>query len=227
MEQPACNGRCLGWLSVSLIDHYVGDKPSMALAVENKVANFFIKTINSATQKVDKVKTCSKVAKHKQFLESFIFRISVGFSSFLFFCSSATLETINIWNASIYNLHLPFFVDFSVDGWLRWKMMLQPFLTWIGSSYLIFPPLCWLEDWILWSCFSFDFSRLSLLFPINFFGLELLRQFFSLLWLTHEIYNEITRKERRSRKASSSFFPMEGRGINGINSPSFLPENSQ
>ena len=91
MEQPACNGRCLGWLSVSLIDHYVGDKPSMALAVENKVANFFIKTINSATQKVDKVRTCSKakVAKHKQFLESFIFRISVGFSSllfFLFFC---------------------------------------------------------------------------------------------------------------------------------------------
>ena len=88
MEQPACNGRCLGWLSVSLIDHYVGDKPSMALAVENKVANFFIKTINSATQKVDKVKTCSKVAKHKQFLESFIFRICWIFFSliFLFFC---------------------------------------------------------------------------------------------------------------------------------------------
>ena len=74
MEQPACNGRCLGWLSVSLIDHYVGDKPSMALAVENKVANFFIKTINSATQKVDKVKSCSKarVAKHKQYSESLL-----------------------------------------------------------------------------------------------------------------------------------------------------------
>ena len=214
MEQPACNGRCLGWLSVSLIDHYVGDKPSMALAVENKVANFFIKTINSATQKVDKVKTCcSSINVAKQFLKSFEFEKHLFWIFFsLFFCSSATLETINIWNASISTIYIsPFLWILSVDGCLRWKMML-PFLTWIGSSYLIFPPLCWLEDWILWSCFSFDFSRLSLLFPINFFGLELLRQFFSLLWLTHEIYNEITRKERRSRKASSTHFSQWRKG---------------
>ena len=168
MEQPACNGRCLGWLSVSLIDHYVRDKPSMALAVENKVANFFIKTINSATQKVDKVRTCSKVAKHKQFLESFIFRISVGFS-FLIFCSSATLETINIWNASIYNLHLPFFCGFFC-GWL----------TEMKDDVAAIPDMN--------RKFLFDFSTIMLAWRLNSLKLLLLRLFSSEFAFSNQLF---------------------------------------
>ena len=136
--------------------------------------------------------------------------ISFGFSFLCFFCSSATLETINIWNASISTIYIsPFFVDF-VCGWLP-QMKDDVAIPDMNRKFL------------------FDFSTIMLAWRLNSLKLLLLVwvcffqstflawrrscfDSFFLLWLTHEIYNEITRKERRSRKASSTHFSQWRKG---------------
>ena len=136
--------------------------------------------------------------------------ISFGFSFlcfFLFFCYIRDHKYLKC--IYIHNLHLPFFVDF-VCGWLP-QMKDDVAIPDMNRKFL------------------FDFSTIMLAWRLNSLKLLLLVwvcffqstflawrrscfDSFFLLWLTHEIYNEITRKERRSRKASSTHFSQWRKG---------------